>query len=94
MLKKQVERVGPQHQAGSDSMLTSFAFFKMRRLFFEDQIDDAKYQGHLYGLGSLVSTHATEEAPVSYPLSPAPSTSMNTVLSPNVMNGRKSGVYI
>lgn len=39
----QVTRIGPQHQAGSDSLLTSSTFFKMRQMFFEDQIDDNKY---------------------------------------------------
>ncbi|XP_064079532.1 CCR4-NOT transcription complex subunit 7-like [Macrobrachium nipponense] len=73
----ELERVGPQHQAGSDSLLTGAAFFKMKRstvlflqigssqfesffslsptlsiMFFEDKIDDAKYCGHLYGLGT------------------------------------------
>ena len=43
---------GPQHQAGSDSLLTGAAFFRMRELFFEDNIDDTKYCGQLYGLGS------------------------------------------
>ncbi|KAI1238326.1 hypothetical protein IHE44_0013049 [Lamprotornis superbus] len=44
----ELERIGPQHQAGSDSLLTGMAFFKMREMFFEDHIDDAKYCGHLY----------------------------------------------
>ncbi|KAG8592263.1 hypothetical protein GDO81_000446 [Engystomops pustulosus] len=48
----ELERIGPQHQAGSDSLLTGMAFFKMREMFFEDHIDNAKYCGHLYGLGS------------------------------------------
>ena len=83
----ELERIGPQHQAGSDSLLTGMAFFKMRevsrpfplsighrssvilrilpptfcnlltfrchlQMFFEDNIDDAKYCGHLYGLGN------------------------------------------
>lgn len=39
----QVARVGTQHQAGSDSLLTASTFFKMRNKFFEDQIDDNKY---------------------------------------------------
>ncbi|KAJ1989962.1 CCR4-NOT core DEDD RNase subunit [Dimargaris cristalligena] len=38
-----VPRVGPQHQAGSDSLLTSATFFKMRQIFFDDKIDDEKY---------------------------------------------------
>ena len=37
-----IERIGPQHQAGSDSLLTAATFFKMRKTFFEDTIDDAK----------------------------------------------------
>ncbi|GAA5805913.1 hypothetical protein HPULCUR_011439 [Helicostylum pulchrum] len=46
----QVPRIGPQHQAGSDSLLTCTTFFKMRQMFFEDRIDDQKYLGYLYGL--------------------------------------------
>ncbi|XP_055538859.1 CCR4-NOT transcription complex subunit 7 [Wyeomyia smithii] len=48
----ELRRIGPQHQAGSDSLLTGMAFFKMREMFFEDNIDNAKYCGHLYGLGT------------------------------------------
>merc|ERR1719228_2562482 len=52
----ELERIGPQHQAGSDSLLTGAAFFRMRELFFEDNIDDTKYCGQLYGLGVSYST--------------------------------------
>ena len=45
-------RIGPQHQAGSDSLLTCTTFFKMRQMFFDDRIDDQKYLGYLYGLRS------------------------------------------
>jgi len=48
----ELSRIGQEHQAGSDSLLTGDAFFKMREMFFEDNIDDAKYCGHLYGLGT------------------------------------------
>jgi len=47
----EVKRIGPQHQAGSDSLLTLHTFFKMLQLYFEDQIDDEKYCGVLFGLG-------------------------------------------
>lgn len=47
----QVPRIGPQHQAGSDSLLTAAAFFKMREVFFENKIDDDKFLGVLFGLG-------------------------------------------
>lgn len=52
-------RIGPQHQAGSDALLTGQAFFKMREMFFEDNIDDAKYCGHLYGLGTSYVQNGT-----------------------------------
>eukprot|EP00824_Muranothrix_gubernata_P026681 TRINITY_DN952_c0_g1_i2.p1 TRINITY_DN952_c0_g1~~TRINITY_DN952_c0_g1_i2.p1 ORF type:complete len:166 (-),score=33.35 TRINITY_DN952_c0_g1_i2:22-519(-) len=48
----QVDRIGPQHQAGSDSLLTASTFFKMREVFFSGVIDDEKYLGVLFGLGS------------------------------------------
>ncbi|KJE97425.1 CCR4-NOT transcription complex [Capsaspora owczarzaki ATCC 30864] len=67
----EVERYGPQHQAGSDSMLTAFAFFKMRQLFFEDNIDDSKFQGHIYGLGT--SYLSKLEGPASSATTPATS---------------------
>lgn len=59
----ELERIGPQHQAGSDSLLTGAAFFKMKELFFEDNIDDTKYCGQLYGLGSsYIQNGATNAA--------------------------------
>lgn len=53
----EITRIGPQHQAGSDSLLTGMVFFKMREMFFEDHIDDVKYCGHLYGLGTSYITN-------------------------------------
>lgn len=37
-------RIGTQHQAGSDSLLTAATFFKMRKVFFEDKIEDEFYR--------------------------------------------------
>lgn len=48
-----VARVGPQHQAGSDSLLTGNIFFEMRERFFEGRIDDSKF---LYVPQSRVTT--------------------------------------
>jgi len=50
-----VSRIGPQHQAGSDSLLTGRTFFKMTEIYFEDELDDSKYLGHLFGLGNSFS---------------------------------------
>ncbi|WOL06433.1 hypothetical protein Cni_G15167 [Canna indica] len=44
-----VERVGICHQAGSDSLLTSSAFRKLKESFFSGSPE--KYAGVLYGLG-------------------------------------------
>jgi len=46
-----VARIGPQHQAGSDSLLTAASFFSMREQYFENLIDEDKFMGVLYGLG-------------------------------------------
>ncbi|CUS14562.1 unnamed protein product, partial [Tuber aestivum] len=51
-----VPRVGPQHQAGSDSFLTANIFFEMAGEFFDGKTDDAKYLGQVWGLnGSGIS---------------------------------------
>lgn len=47
-----IPRVGAQHQAGSDSLLTAKTFFKMRLEFFDNFIDDEKFLGFVHGLGS------------------------------------------
>ncbi|KAI8440188.1 hypothetical protein MSG28_001578 [Choristoneura fumiferana] len=46
----ELRRVGPQHQAGSDSHLTGMAFFKIKEIFFDGNIESTS--GHLYGLGA------------------------------------------
>jgi CCR4-NOT transcription complex subunit 7/8 len=48
-------RIGTSHQAGSDSLLTASTFFKMKELYFNDQIDEEEYNGKLYGLGQTFS---------------------------------------
>jgi len=60
----EVERIGPQHQAGSDSLLTGLSFFKMTEIYFEDYLDDTKYLGHLYGLGQITFATPTTESAV------------------------------
>ncbi|KAG5716644.1 CCR4-NOT transcription complex subunit 7 [Termitomyces sp. T112] len=46
-----IQRIGPSNQAGSDSLLTATTFFKIRELYFNDQIDHDEYSGKLYGFG-------------------------------------------
>lgn len=45
-----VERVGPSHQAGSDSLLTAATFFQLRKDYFSGGIDPTT-RGVLYNLG-------------------------------------------
>lgn len=46
-----VQRIGPQHQAGSDSLLTSFTFLKLAKRYFSGVDGASKHMGVLYGLG-------------------------------------------
>jgi len=48
----QVDRIGPMHQAGSDSLLTAQTFFSLIKKHFASQCDDSKFRGELFGLGS------------------------------------------
>jgi len=51
-------RIGVEHQAGSDSLLTLTAYFALTKAKFKgrlgrnDDIDDSKYRNELYGYGN------------------------------------------
>jgi len=55
-----VERVGPSHQAGSDSLLTADTFFRLKNEYFTTGIDP-NHKGILYNLGKGVP--ANDEDP-------------------------------
>ena len=77
----EVRRIGPQHQAGSDALLTGQTFFRMKEMFFEDDIDDSKYCGHLFGLGTsyvVAPTNTNTSPPVTTATAPASSTNTTT----------------
>ena len=52
-----VERVGQQHQAGSDSLMTSAVFFKLRSGYLAGKVDDTKYRGVLFGFGGSAAAN-------------------------------------
>jgi len=82
-----IERIGPKHQAGSDSLLTSATFFKMRSMFFENSIDDAKFLGVLYGLG------ATDNVPLPSGAGSVPLSSNSNASSSSTANPYAPGMY-
>ncbi|CAM9401904.1 unnamed protein product, partial [Discosporangium mesarthrocarpum] len=53
-----VSRIGPMHQAGSDSLLTEQVFLKMADVSFNglDKLDSSKFCGQLYGYGGNLTT--------------------------------------
>eukprot|EP00835_Amoeboradix_gromovi_P004988 NODE_429_length_8748_cov_0.280148.p5 type:complete len:262 gc:universal NODE_429_length_8748_cov_0.280148:6862-6077(-) len=46
-----IPRVGIQHQAGSDSLLTAQCFHRIKDVYFDGEIEDS-FNGYLYGLES------------------------------------------
>lgn len=53
-------RIGPEHQAGSDSLLTMTTFFALAKKHFMNSsgdIEDGKYRNELYGYGSNHTVH-------------------------------------
>lgn len=56
-----VARIGPQHQAGSDSLLTAATFFKLKQVHFGGS-DLGRFVGVLYGLGSDAASSSDGDA--------------------------------
>mmetsp|Transcript_11544 Transcript_11544/g.17575 ORF Transcript_11544/g.17575 Transcript_11544/m.17575 type:complete len:329 (+) Transcript_11544:125-1111(+) len=48
----QVERLGPMHQAGSDSLLTASTFFSFVQKHMGENWDEKRFRGELFGLGN------------------------------------------
>ena len=56
-----VSRIGEQHQAGSDSLLTSAIFFKMKQTFFQlGTFDENAFKWVLHPLYTESLTEAAE----------------------------------
>ena len=72
-----VKRIGAQHQAGSDSLLTGQVFFKMYNEYFKEGLDDVKYNGFICGLGGACSTASS-------------STSTTTIITTNSITSTPS----
>ena len=49
-----MERIGAQHQAGSDSLVTGRVFFRVYDLYFSEGLDDVKYSGNQSEASSLL----------------------------------------
>ncbi|KAI9850925.1 MAG: hypothetical protein M1838_004811 [Thelocarpon superellum] len=83
-----VKRIGPTHQAGSDSLVTGKVFFEVRRLIFGGSIEEDMYLGQIWGLNGvgLPAAQAAANALASNALS-------NSAGASNFINGADRATY-
>lgn len=84
----QVARKGKEHQAGSDSLLTADTFFALRSQYFDNELDDGKFLGQIYGLASSGQAQFSREMtpsladdPLGFPIDPIPTP--HTTIAPS-----------
>lgn len=58
----QVARIGPIHQAGSDSLLTSQTYFAFMLKHFPGPDQEERFQGQLFGLGSSSNKNRSQQS--------------------------------
>jgi len=81
-------RIGPEHQAGSDSLLTMVTYFALAKSKFKNGngiIDDVKFKNELYGYGS---NHTVRKGPMS-----STQSGSNSALSNMNGNGDSASVH-
>ena len=61
-----VERIGPQHQAGSDSLLTSFTFLKLTESLFQARVASSRLPSCRSVLACPLRSRAGGAAPPSH----------------------------
>ncbi len=100
-----VERIGPMHQAGSDSLLTMQTYFALVKRFWPSNYDENRFKGELFGLGanhtrqrakqylqaSTMSVSSASVAPLSSYSSSSSVSSTSYYSRPSYSQGYNSG---
>jgi len=98
---EKVKRIGPQHQAGSDSLLTLSVYFKLKESYLKGA-PEHKHGNILYGIGSIgdegINDYIWRDFVVSdYPYSVLGSYTMNGMNSMQMINtsyySQNDGMY-
>jgi len=89
----EAERIGPMHQAGSDSLLTALVFFRIKSLHIANSHHENQLVGIIHGLGDGDPNRPSSSSSVTPPLNGDVNGSVTTAPGAGTLGVANNNIY-